>query len=166
MLSTRNGRLVRGCALVALVLLSAAARAEVSSRLEAFRVTTDTQGKEQVNAATTTTPGDVIEYRIRYENTDAKPVTSLAVNGPVPEGTELLADSAKTSAKHTLAYSIDGGKTFSAAPIKRTTDKGVNETVAVNQYNAVQWRVLEPLKKGSPIRFSYRVRINAAPDKK
>ena len=144
----------------ALVSASALAHAEVASRMEAFVITTDAKGHEQARPVTTTNPGDVIEYRIRYENTDAKPVTQLAVSGPVPKGTALVADSVKSPVKHATVYSADGGKTYQSAPIKRKNAQGLLETVPASEYSAVQWRVQEPLRQGAPQQFSYRVRVN------
>ncbi|MES2683431.1 MAG: hypothetical protein V4650_07905 [Pseudomonadota bacterium] len=161
-------RVLRALLLAALVSGSTLAQAEVASRMEAFRITTDAKGKEQAQPATTTNPGDVIEYRIRYENTDPKPVTQLAVSGPVPKGTALVADSVKSPVKHAKVYSTDGGKSYQAAPVRRKNASGELETVPASEYTAVQWQVQEPLKQGAPQQFSYRVRVNAVavPEKK
>ena len=159
---------LRALLLAALFSAPTLAHAEVASRMEAFRITTDAKGVEQAQPATTTSPGDLIEYRIRYENTDPKPVTQLAVSGPVPQGTALIVDSVKSPVKHVTVYSTDGGKSYQAAPIKRKNAKGLLESVPASEYSAVQWRVQEPLKQGAPQQFSYRVRVNAiaVPEKK
>ncbi len=150
--------------LVALV-PAAPALAEVDSQMEAFRVIEDKDGRESFEEARTASPGDVIEYRLTYTNTEDTPVSQLKVKGPVPAGTRYQADSARTGVRARLRFSHDGGVTWQAAPLKRKAADGKGEEVVPPEhYTHVQWTAGQPLEKGKPQTYSYRVQV-AEPEK-
>ena len=60
-------------------------------------------------------PGDILLYVLTYENTGDEVLQNLRPVGPVPEDTEYIQDSAKSSVDAGLEFSIDGGENFSAA---------------------------------------------------
>ncbi|MFK7603172.1 hypothetical protein ACI3L1_13275 [Deinococcus sp. SM5_A1] len=81
-------------------------------------------------------PGDVLSQVVSVQNATAKTIRDVPVQLPVPRNTVYLApekglDSASSSLTKTL-YSIDGGKTFAAAPLKKTI------TVTENQERQVR----------------------------
>lgn len=109
-------------------------------------------------------PGDVISQVVSVRNTSGKAMRDLPVQLPVPRNTVYLApekglDSTKTQ------YSIDGGKTFAAAPLKKTitvteNGKSVQREVEVkpSEYNAVRWIVAE-LAPGKSLELGYRIQV-------
>lgn len=109
-------------------------------------------------------PGDVISQVVSVRNTSAKAMRDLPVQLPVPKNTVYLApekglDSTKTQ------YSIDGGKTFAAAPLKKTitvteNGKSVQKEVEVKpgEYTAVRWIVAE-LAPGKSLELGYRIQV-------
>lgn len=138
----------------------------VSSHMDAYRVTTAADGKEVLETAKSLKPGEVIEYQITYENSEAaKPVSNLKINAPVPAGTSYVDGSAKSNAKADLRFSTDTGKSWGKAPLKRKRADGKGEEdVPASQYSNLQWLSQEPLKQGHSQKYSYRVRVaNTAP---
>lgn len=136
------------------------ALAEVGSRMEAFRVVEDSKGQETFEDAKSASPGEIIEYRLTYENTDAAPVADLKIKTPVPAGTHYVADSARTDVRARLRFSHDNGSTWQAAPLKRKAADGKGEEVVPpEQYTHVQWTTGQALEKGKPQTFLYRVRV-------
>jgi len=144
-------------ALAGVLSLASTAYAEVKGNMQAFLVTA-ADGKETFSPVATSKPGDVLEYRIRYENTDKTPVSQLKVLGPVPQGTEYLGNSARAASRASIEYSIDAGRSFSAQPL-RTGKKGQLEPVPSVQFTTVRWNSLTPLQSGNPQEFVYRVRV-------
>ena len=132
------------------------AYAEVNGQMQAFLVTT-ADGKERFSPVATSKPGDILEYRIRYENTDKTPVSQLKVLGGVPQGTGYVGNSARAASRASIQYSIDSGKSFSAQPL-RTGKNGQLEPVPSVQFTTVRWNSLTPLQSGNPQEFVYRVR--------
>ncbi|QFP75466.1 hypothetical protein [Deinococcus sp. AJ005] len=109
-------------------------------------------------------PGDVISQVVSVQNTTAKTVRDLPVQLPVPKNTVYLAPEKSLEGTKTL-YSIDGGKTFAAAPLKKTitvteNGKSVQKEVEVEprEYNAVRWIVAE-LAPGKTLELGYRIQV-------
>lgn len=129
----------------------------VSSRMDAYRVTKSADGKEALEPAKAIKPGEVIEYQITYENSDAaKPVADLKINAPIPTGTNYVEDSAKTAVKSQIRFSIDSGKSWQQAPLMRKHADGKGEEVVpASQYSNLQWLAQEPLKQGHSQKYSY-----------
>ncbi len=109
-------------------------------------------------------PGDVLSQVVTATNTSNKPMTAVKVNLPVPKGTQFvgLEPSLKTTP---VQYSIDGGKTFAAAPLKRRVmvkenGKDVVREVEVqpNEYNAVRWNIPE-IVAGQNQRVGFRIKV-------
>ena len=142
-----------------------AASDAVTSRMEAFRVTKAADGKETLEAAPSLKPGEVIEYQVTYENSDAAhPAKDLKVNVQVPPGTNYVDGSARADAPAQMRVSADAGKTWGSAPLKRKRADGRGEEeVPASQYSNLQWLSQEPLKQGRSQKYSYRVRIASTP---
>ncbi|OLV19009.1 hypothetical protein [Deinococcus marmoris] len=109
-------------------------------------------------------PGDVISQVISVKNATAKAIRDLPVQLPVPKNTVYLAPEKGLDGTRTM-YSIDGGKTFAAAPLKKTitvteNGKSVQKEVEVrpSEYNAVRWTVAE-LGPGQTLELGYRIQV-------
>ena len=151
--------------LLVAVVPAAPALAEVDSFMEALRVIEDQDGRETFEEARSARPGEVIEYRLTYKNSESTPVSQLKAKGPVPAGTRYVADSARSDVRARLRFSHDGGVTWQAAPLKRKAADGKGEEVVPPEhYSHVQWTAGQPLEKGKPQTYSYRVQV-AEPEK-
>ena len=54
-----------------------------------------TQGAAEVEVLSVAKPGDILKYRVYYENLGTSPITDLVINDAVPAYTGLIADSAQ-----------------------------------------------------------------------
>jgi uncharacterized repeat protein (TIGR01451 family) len=117
-------------------------------------------GKESALAADKVSPGDLLEYKVRYINKGAAPAKNLVVTLPIPAGLELAP--ATDSPKAALA-SLDGQR-FEAMPIKRAVKqadgKEILQDVPLSQYRALRWQV-EQLDAGKSANFSARARVES-----
>jgi len=109
-------------------------------------------------------PGDVLSQVVSVQNTGAKNMRDLPVQLPVPKNTVYLAPERGLDSARTL-YSIDGGKTYAAAPLKKTitvteNGKSVQKEVEVkpSEYTTVRWIVAE-VSPGATLKLGYRIQV-------
>lgn len=133
-----------------------AAKAVVVPSLQAFKVTRK-DDKETFSPAPNARPGDLIEYRVAFENQGRAGVKNLLATLPIPNGTVFQNGSAHPES---ALASLDG-RAFSPMPLKRIikTPQGDKQVlVPLSEYRALRWR-LESLAPGQTIRVSARVRV-------
>ncbi len=156
---------------LALLLLASATWAEpvqgaaqVTSVLQAWRVTVDAAGAETFADSRRAGPGEVLEYRLTYHNQTSSAVRNLQATLPVPAGTTYLDRSARPGQ---CQASLDGTH-FQPVPLMRDQKapdgKVVRVPVPVAEYRYLRWAVPE-LKAGGSQTLVARVRIlnRAAP---
>jgi len=114
----------------------AAQKKTVDVVLVQSKVVKDAQGKEQLVAADSVKPGDVLEYTATYTNHTGKSVSGLVANLPIPEGLEYLPKTAKPGATLVKAATKDGA--FAAEPLARVVN-GKTEPVPYNEYRSLRW---------------------------
>ncbi|PNY81645.1 hypothetical protein [Deinococcus koreensis] len=109
-------------------------------------------------------PGDVISQTVTVRNNTGKAIQNVPVKLPVPKSTSYLAAERGLNVVR-AEYSIDGGQTFAAAPLKKTVTvvengKSVRKEVEVkpNEYTAVRW-VIGELAAGQSLKLGYRVQV-------
>lgn len=128
-------------------------------------VTVNGKATEQLSANPgNVLPGDVLSQVVTVRNTGSKAVPNLPVTLPVPKNTVYLAPEAGLEGART-EYSIDGGKTFAPAPLKKSvtvTENGKSVTKEVEvkptEYTAVRWFVSE-LGAGKAVKLGYRIQV-------
>lgn len=135
------------------------AAAAVEVVLVQSKVVKGTDGKEQLAAADTVRPGDVLEYRATYTNKSGKPVKGLVANLPIPEGLEYQANSAEPAGKLVTVATKDGR--FAAEPLSRTVN-GKVQPVPYNEYRSVRWSLGQLPASGST-EVRARARVEAVP---
>jgi len=118
----------------------------VTVALAQSKVVTDAKGKEQLVAADSVKPGDVLEYTATYTNHTGKTVTGLMANLPIPEGLEYLPKTAKPGATLVKAATRDGA--FAAEPLMRIVN-GKSEPVPYNEYRSLRWTLGQLPANGS-----------------
>jgi uncharacterized repeat protein (TIGR01451 family) len=114
----------------------AAQKKAVAVVLTQAKVVKDAEGKEQLLAADSVKPGDVLEYTATYTNHTGKSVSGLVANLPIPEGLEYLPKSAKPGAALVKVATKDGA--FAAEPLAHTVN-GKTELVPYNEYRSLRW---------------------------
>ncbi|MCD0165709.1 hypothetical protein [Deinococcus sp. 12RED42] len=109
-------------------------------------------------------PGDLISQVVNVRNTGGKVLKNVPVTLPVPKNTVYMAPEKDMSVART-EYSIDGGKTFAAAPLKKkvtVTENGKTVTreveVKPNEYTAVRWTISE-ISANQTLKLGYRVQV-------
>ncbi len=105
--------------------------------------------------------GDEIEYDIAASNAGTSPALHLVPVGRVPLGTAYVAGSAKAAGAH-AEFSLDGGKTWSAAPT--VTVKDANGATVVKKADPAVYTMVRFVSDGAlaPHRsavYSYEVRV-------
>jgi uncharacterized repeat protein (TIGR01451 family) len=103
-----------------------------------------------------TKPGQRVRYSIVAHNTGDHPAANLAPVVKIPAGERYVDGSAGTNAE----YSVDGGKTWSAAPMVRVTNPGGATTqrrALPAEFDAIRWNATQPLAPGARMTFAYDV---------
>ncbi|MFB9990622.1 hypothetical protein ACFFLM_01285 [Deinococcus oregonensis] len=133
-------------------------------------VTVDGKATEQLSPdPKNVRPGDVLSQLVTARNSSSKALTNVTVRLPVPKGTtylkpETALNTAASGAK--AEYSIDGGKTYAVAPLKKTitvteNGKSVKKEVEVkpSEYTNVRW-TLSQINAGKDLKVGFRVQVN------
>lgn len=109
-------------------------------------------------------PGTVLSQVVTARNTGKTTLKGVVVNLPVPRSTIFLTTDALPELTKTL-YSIDGGKTFAAAPLTKrvtVTENGVSVqkvvTVQPSEYTNVRWMV-SSLAPGAEVKVGFRIKV-------
>ena len=135
---------------------------QLASRMTAYVVAKQADGKEVLAPAKRVSPGEVIEYRVRHKNQSREPVRGLIVQGPIPRGTVYVANSATSRAKAVFEVLVPGEAWQRLPAYKTIVDKdGKKRRVRAHasDYRAIRWRMAEPLGAGATIENHYRVRV-------
>lgn len=116
--------------------------AEVTVQLTAFKVV-KSAGKETLETADKMAPGETLEYKAVYKNTDSKPVHNVKADMPVPTGMQFVPDTASPAG---LLASTDG-VTYAKLPLMRKV-KGADgkmhdEQVPYSEYRSLRWEFSE-----------------------
>lgn len=151
-----------GYALAALAALAAgpvmAQEEALSSELTAYKVIIDPAGEEIFEPTETALPGDLIEYRIAYENLTEEALSGLEVRIPVPVSTDYIAGSAQASIPALFEASIDSGAAYSAEPVIKIVN-GEEVEAEPEEYTNLRWTPAQALGAGEEFTFSYRVAV-------
>lgn len=146
-----------------LVSMSAWAAAPGSIELQAVaqvqKTTVDKDGTKhtQLVPAQRVVPGEEIVYTLNYHNISSKPVDNVVMNDPVPEHMTYVGGSA-TGENTTIAYSIDGGKTWGGDLEQLVVKNADGTTRAATDKDCtdVRWTVNRPVAAGAKGSVSFR----------
>jgi len=142
---------------------SADAKPSVVLKLSGVLVQRDSNGVEKTSSIENAQlkPGDVVRYVIVASNTGADAARNLTPVGQVPAGTAFQAGSVASKDGVRVEYSLDGGKTWSAAPtIKVHTAAGdAIKKADPATYTSVRWVDQKPLGPKTSATFAYTVRV-------
>ena len=106
--------------------------------------------------------GEILNWNINSANEGNASARGYKVVGQIPVGTIFVSGSAKGDDITTVAYSIDGGKTFSAEPQidEKQPDGSVKKVAApVSAYTQVQFDWAKEFAADSQVSAAYRVRV-------
>lgn len=129
----------------------------------AFVVVPGDDGKESFMPADRARPGDVIEYRLLYENRGSEAVTGVSIVDPIPFGVVCMPATATSPPDCSVEFSIDHGKSYHAWPIKvRVISKeGEREwkEATPDMITHVRWVFSSSFKPKEKIKLAYRAEI-------
>lgn len=128
------------------------------STLQAYKITVDADGKEQLTATEEAVPGDLLEYRIEYENTGDGALSSVVVRIPVPSEMEFVADSERASVSSIFEASINGGGDWAKEPLKEMVEGEMKE-INPTRYTNIRWIPAQQVAAGEKMTFSYRAEV-------
>lgn len=105
--------------------------------------------------------GDLIEWKVIAKNDGRDAAKRLVTNLPIPSSTQYIAGTATGSTGVSVSFSIDGGKTFSAKPMRvfHTANGDVSKPVEVTSYTTVRWTYESDLAANSSASFSYEAKV-------
>ncbi|HXM34939.1 MAG TPA: hypothetical protein VN920_07120 [Pyrinomonadaceae bacterium] len=140
--------------------IAAAARPDVKVVLAAA-VERD-NGLVPVENAQLVKGGEILDWTINSENAGGAAALEYKTVSRIPAGTTFVAGSAKADGSSKVSYSIDGGKTYSGAPMidEKQADGSIKKIAApVSMYTNVSYQWADPLAPGGHITASYKVRV-------
>ena len=159
-------KIIQRTLITGLLLLSAAfaARAQKTSRVQALTISAENVSMRapRQGDASHVLPGDTVRYHLVFTNTSAGAVHGIVLDNPIPAGLRFAAGSAKADrADVAILYSIDGGKTFAAAPMIDAVVDGRHEQqpAPAEMYTHVRWTVRGDVPKGAQIRAEYDAQV-------
>src|SRR3984893_8862088 len=106
--------------------------------------------------------GEILDWTISSENAGGAAALEYKTVSRIPAGTIFVAGSAKAEGSSTVAYSIDGGKTYTAAPTidEKQADGSIKKVAApLSMYTNVSYQWADPLAPGGRVTASYKVRV-------
>jgi len=134
----------------------------LQSRMTAFLVEQDEEGKERLTEVSQVKPGQLIEYALEYSNVSDRDLTEVSIIGPIPGGTQYIASSAQPSKNAIPEFSIDNAVTFHPEPVKykvRLPDGSEAEKIATaDMYTQIRWE-LSSMNAGEKLTLKYRVQV-------
>ena len=143
--------------------LAVEAKPAVDLRLQGVLVERTADGVEKTIpvADVALTPGETVRYTIVATNRGTDAALGLRPSAKIPAGTAYEAGSAEASGAARVEYSLDGGKTWSAAPtVKVQTPSGIVEKKAdPATYTAIRWAAATPLAPHASATYRYQVHI-------
>ena len=144
--------------------LQAAPQVSLSVTAEREVQVTDANGQShtELQPADDASPGDVLVYTLRYQNSGDEAARNVKLDNPIAEGNAYIGDSA-WGAGADIQFSIDGGQTFkkpAALTWAGSDGKGGKETrkATPEQYNAIRW-VIGEIPPASSGEAGFRARI-------
>ncbi len=109
-------------------------------------------------------PGDILSQVVVARNVSKNIIKNAVVNLPVPKNTVYMAPESNMDVART-EYSIDGGKTYAIAPLKKTVTvmengKSVKKEIEVkpNEYTNVRW-VISTIAANQSLKVGYRIQV-------
>jgi uncharacterized repeat protein (TIGR01451 family) len=150
--------------LTATVLATAAfADAPLKGSMDVRKVVVQDGGREVFIPASEVNPADLIEYRLTYANDGELPLRNVSVVDPIPHGTRYVSMSATRPATGAVEFSIDGGKSYHAWPVryKKVLEDGTEQWLEAtpDMVSHIRWTIPGEFEPESEITFSYRATV-------
>lgn len=93
-------------------------------------------------------PGDEVFYNLDYSNKSEDAATNVQLVMPVPSEVSYVENSA-TGEGAEIAFSVDGGKTFSQRGALKVTIDGEERLAKADQITHIRWSYAEDIEPGA-----------------
>ncbi len=107
-------------------------------------------------------PGDVVRYELVFTNIISDSVRNVQFTDPVPEGLQYVGGTARSDREDVvIEYSIDGGQTYTAQPMREVVENGLRVMRAAppQTYSHIRWRVGGWIQPGAQVTAEFRARL-------
>jgi uncharacterized repeat protein (TIGR01451 family) len=157
------GRWLTGAALLLAVWAPAAQgqQGPLSVRYENVTQMRDSVRSQQ-QTSSEALPGDTLRYVLTFTNAQGRELRNVVFTNPIPAGLTLLAGTVMTSAPSSIAYSIDGGVTYSEEPMVTVTEGGreVRRPATAASYTHIRWTVAAAVAPNAGVTAEYQVQVS------
>jgi uncharacterized repeat protein (TIGR01451 family) len=104
-------------------------------------------------------PGEEVIYTIFCDNVGDEPAENVSITNPVPEHM-LYTDDSAHGAGTTIAFSIDGGRTYDAPERLTVIDSEGRKTEATaSDYTHIRWTIENPVTPDERTFVSFRAQL-------
>ena len=150
---------VASLALLAMPALADGLVAEQS--VERIVTTTAEDGTIQTEyvAADTVIPGEQLVYGLSYTNGGTEAADNVILTVPVPEAVSYIENSATTQ-NASVAFSIDGGESFSPRGDLRVSVDGEERAALADEITHVRWTFKEPIPPAATGKLIFKAVLN------
>ena len=114
------------------------------------------------NGAPALLPGDTVRYRLTFTNVQRDSVHNVQFNDPLPAGLRYVPGSARADRDDVaIAFSIDGGKTFSAQPMidEKVDGRTVRRAAPASMYTHVRWTLRGWVHPGAQVTAEFNAHL-------
>ena len=134
----------------------------VESDITAYTITLDEEGSEIRQLADQVVPGGIIEYKLTYKNVSSEALSDFVILGKVPEATDY--DSAQSVQEVQAVFEVSVSDIgWTTPPVIRYEDDGTGimrpVKVPEEEFEALRWRLAEPISPGEEVSATYRIRV-------
>jgi len=143
------------------VSMSVASFQEIVVKDKKGKIKKDKNGKpiKKWVKASKVVPNDIIKYINTITNDKNESLANAKITNPIDPNLEFIADSAKSKAKFSAKYSVDGGKSFSEPSKLFVKDKkGKKIQAQAKHYNAIEF-IVDEVPAKSKVEVSYKVKL-------
>lgn len=122
----------------------------------------DGRPKTEWREVTSTGPGDVLRYTIRYENKGKGEAREAKIVDPIPQNTSYISESAEGEGAG-ITFSLDG-KTFGPPPmlkyrVKQADGTEVEYVATPDMYTHIEWTLKNAVPPGGTGSVSFKVKV-------
>lgn len=147
-------------AFLIMLTVSLSSHAELTSKMEGFIVKKDKEGKEVLKTAKRVFPGEIVLYKMTFENTSDEILKDVGITGLIPIATNFIKGSQTIFGDSKIMFSIDNGDNWSEKPMKKIMEGGEIKEIEAESYEFtnIKWNVLS-FKEYQKRIFEFRVMV-------
>lgn len=119
------------------------AQAETTVSIDVVREVDSAEGDSELQPVETAVPGEPLIYRIRLENTDPVPATSVGLSLPLDDSLAIDPQSVSAETDIGVTFSVDGGESFDAFETLSVEDGGTTRQAQATDLTHMRIEIAE-----------------------